>query len=639
MNTSIRLHFSRDETPEILAKTELETFASWWRRLAEPRPPGAKEAAEPSADEMTSHAFVYALTGDRDRAELARQHLALAIAEPHWDDMFAGEVPLGGLQAAQITRAVALALDWLGDFLPEGDKRLALAALAEKGVEPCARMLYGMAQPETARDWRFASPRASELDLSRWPEILGHCNWQAVVACGCGFGALMLRATGHARAEEWLGLALGGMRHYATLYAADGSYIEGATYWSFGTSHLLMLAEALRRSGDADLYEELAWWLRRTIEFGVCMRMPYEGDQDLYGTVPFGDSGWRSNSMIGCVLARRFRDPLAQWAALNPPGRHSTESLIWYDSSIEPLPEPPAHLLRRRFDIDWVTARTGWNRDDLLFAFRSGPPGNHEHADRNSFVLNQYGERLLVDCGGSSYERTDPGWEMRLTAAHNCVLIDGYGHEYIGGTEGTNASAATARIVGYHDCAEYLALVSDTTTAYKGATLVRRTVVYFAAGLLVVIDELGAASPSIFTARFHTDNTDGQASRQVDGCSATIHRPRGSLLLKAAADTPIVLESGAHSIGDQKDCYRFVGVKTAGSQARATLAILLVPFAAGQDGPHASLQPEAGGWRASARGVDAVIRTRGVAAHSTEAAAEVRIEAPVLDHRSRDQED
>lgn len=615
MNTSIGLHFSRDEAPEILAKTELETFAPWWQKLAEPKPPSAEEPSGPSADELTSHGFVYALTGDPDRAELARQHLARAVAEPHWDDMFAGEAPLGGLNAAHMTRAVALALDWLGDFLGEDEKRLALAALADKGVEPCARMLCGMAHPETGRDWRYASPRASALDLSRWPEILGHCNWQAVVACGCGFGALMLRATGHARAKEWLDLALGGTRHYATLYAPDGSCIEGATYWSFGTSHLLVLAEALRRTGDADLYEEFGWWLRRTIEFGVCMRMPYDGDQDLYGSIPFGDSGWRSNAMVGSALARRFRDPLAQWAALNPPGRHSVESLIWYDPSIEPLAEPPAHLLRRRFDIDWVTARTGWGRDDLVFAFRSGPPGNHEHADRNSFVLKQYGERLLVDCGGSSYERTDPGWQMRLTSAHNCVLIDGRGHEYIDGSEGTNSSAAAARIVDFHDCPEYLALVSDATTAYEGATVVRRTAVYFAAGFLAVIDELGALSPSVFSARFHTDNSDGQASVLVDGRSATITRPRGGLVLRSAADTPITLELGAHSVGDQRDSYPFVDVKTAGPHTRATLATLLVPFAAGEDQPKASLQADAGAWQVSARGLEAVVRTREGAVH------------------------
>jgi len=609
MNTSIGLHFSQDEAPEILAKTELETFAPWWRGSAEPKLQGAEEPSEPSADELTSHAFVYALTGDQDRAELARRHLARVIAEPHWDDMFAGEIPLGGLTAAHMTRAVALALDWLGDALDEDGKRTALAALADKGVEPCARMLYGMASPETGRDWRYASPRASELDLKRWPEILGHCNWQAVVACGCGSGALMLRATGHARAKEWLNLALGGIRHYATLYTPDGSYIEGATYWSFGTSHLLMLAEALLRSGDADLYEEFAWWLRRTIEFGVCMRMPYEGDQDLYGSIPFGDSGWRSNAMVGAALARRFRDPLAQWAALNPPGRHSIESLIWYDPSIEPLAEPPAHLLRRHFDIDWVTARTGWGRDDLLFAFRSGPPGNHEHADRNSFVLNQYGERLLVDCGGSSYERTAPGWQMRLATAHNCVLIDGRGHEYIDGTEGTNASAAAARIVDYHDCPEYLALVSDTTTAYEGATLVQRTAVYFAAGFIVVIDELGARTPSAFTARFHTDNSDGQASVQIDGCSATITRPRGGLLLQAAGDAPIALELSAHSVGDQKDSYPFVDVNTAGPHTRAMLATLLVPFGAGEDPPQASLQAADDAWQISARGTEVAIRT------------------------------
>ena len=84
--------------------------------------------------------------------------------------------------------------------------------------------------------------------------------------------------------------------------------------------------------------------------------------------------------------------------------------------------------------------------DDTVVALRSGGPGNHEHADRNSVIFKAHGERLLNDPVHASYSTKDPKWLLRQTEAHTAVLIDGKGHVYHDGRDGTNSSAAAATI-------------------------------------------------------------------------------------------------------------------------------------------------------------------------------------------------
>ena len=141
-----------------------------------------------------------------------------------------------------------------------------------------------------------------------------------------------------------------------------------------------------------------------------------------------------------------------------PASRAATEAgnprwfydLLWYQPDA-PVNTPPAKLLNKRNDLNWIICRSGWEAEDSVIAFKSGGPANHEHADRNHITFKAYGERLLNDHFGAAYDRRAPGWKMRLTEAHNSVLVDGQGHPYLDGMEGTNDSQAFATILQYED--------------------------------------------------------------------------------------------------------------------------------------------------------------------------------------------
>ena len=129
-----------------------------------------------------------------------------------------------------------------------------------------------------------------------------------------------------------------------------------------------------------------------------------------------------------------------------------------------------------------MISRTGWTAQDSVLALRSGGPGNHEHADRNSVIFKAYGERLLHDPFRAAYMVQNPRWRLRLTEAHTAVLINGQGHQYHDGSEGTNASWAFARVIDYRTGPGWMVVTSDATDAYQlvnaQVTRVHRTLVY-----------------------------------------------------------------------------------------------------------------------------------------------------------------
>jgi hypothetical protein len=185
-----------------------------------------------------------------------------------------------------------------------------------------------------------------------------------------------------------------------------------------------------------------------------------------------------------------------------------------------------------------------WSERSSVAALRSGGPANHEHADRNSVIFAAYGERLFHDPYKAAYSYTDPHWLLRLTSAHTAVLIDGKGHQYHDGHEGTNASWAEAHIVAYEDRKGDLLATSDATEAYRlvlpGVKLVLRTMVFLKPDILLLVDRIRLDGPPLpVQLRFQVDNSDGKGSVTAEGtgfsdCPPV--RPSSGLCLMGGGD-------------------------------------------------------------------------------------------------------
>ncbi|NLP10804.1 glucosaminidase domain-containing protein, partial [bacterium] len=172
---------------------------------------------------VTREAFVWLMTGDRERLNLAKLALKKILAYPVWDYFLEAGTDVIGLQRApETTIAVSLAYDWLYDQLDEKTLQLIRVQLGPKGCEPCYRTLWGLRYPDQVKGWSYAPAANLEpRDFRRWPYFISQTNLKAIPLSGLAVGAAVLRKQ-HEKAEEWIEMAQYSYETLAKLYVVYG---------------------------------------------------------------------------------------------------------------------------------------------------------------------------------------------------------------------------------------------------------------------------------------------------------------------------------------------------------------------------------------------------------------------------------
>ena len=132
------------------------------------------------------------------------------------------------LDVAEMSLAVALAIDWVGDGLPGATVETALNALIEKGIKPSYN-------PAGNVGW-----------------INGTNNWNQVCHGGMIAAAIMTAKKDPDLAARTISRALDGMPVALHEYGPDGVYPEGSTYWGYGTSFSVMTSSMLQSAFGTD---------------------------------------------------------------------------------------------------------------------------------------------------------------------------------------------------------------------------------------------------------------------------------------------------------------------------------------------------------------------------------------------------
>ena len=608
-----RLFFSGNDLPRVRENARLPLFKSYWESLL-----NADLAADTKflREELDIHnhvahllranevlkrsAFVALIGENRAHEDLAKLAISKILSYNEWDYFMEGGKETIGLQRApETTMAMSFAYDWLFDRLSSDEKAAMIKAIAEKGVPPCYRTLYGMRFPDRVKGWGFdpASSYKGRVDLSRWPIILDRTNLKMIPIAGLTIGALLLYDS-YPEAPKWLALARESLQNFAALYGKDGSYLEGISYWGYSTQHFAMSVDVLERMQDIDAKDLLNF--RGTMRYALQMQMPSKNFPD--DVVNFSDAAPTTDVSVGFWVAREFRDGIAQYTAESIRTKRNPFALIWYDRSVEPK-QPPKALQDVKFDNEWIVSRSGWGIDDTVVAMRSGGPSNHEHADRNSVIVKAYGERLLHDPLGAAYPYTDKHWLLRLTEAHTAVLIDGKGHQYHDGHEGTNPSKAEAHVVQYEPGEQMTFFTSDATPAYQlvnsDVKKVQRTVVFVKPDVVVFVDELEKKEvPSNFQARFQGFNVDGKAKLVVgpDGHSFEILRPSAKLFARVGCDRELQIAQGVLEVPVDKGIFPYVQVSVEPAKTCALVTVCLLSPMPGAKEVLADLSTTEGGY-------------------------------------------
>jgi hypothetical protein len=563
-------------------------------------------------------AFAHAVWGDPRQLDLALAAMRRLCDYPRWDYFLEGGKDTIGIQrASEATIAACYALDWLGPAVP-AELRAALEhKIVTEGAPACYRTLYGMKYPDRVQGWTFDPeddyPQAYRVSLARWPLILNATNLKVIPIGGLSLAAAWFHGR-HPEAAKWLQLARQSAQAFATMYGSDGAYDEGVGYWGYTTTHLIMAAEAIHRRLGIDDRKLVNY--PGTIRYALSLASPCKGgliaDPKLkaaYNATPkgsydpaqdlvnFSDSGTGMDLSAAGWVGATANDPLSHYAAKHVGSLRLLQGAVWYHpEAAEQAPGPELHDVR--LSNDWVTARTGWSPEDTVVGFRSGGPANHEHADRNSVVFKAHGDRLLHDPFHAGYSFTTPQWMLRLTSAHTAVLIDGKGHQYHDGHEGTNSSHASATVTDFRTGPGWMTVTSDATDAYAlvlpDVTFVARTLVFLKPDVLLLLDRVQLKAAAPVQLRFQVFNEDGKGVVTAKGAALGIDRPFASLRATIAARGAVTAGTGRLPMPETAGIYPYGEVVSTAATAHEIVTACTAAPAGGTHGALAVARTAAG---------------------------------------------
>lgn len=591
--------FDPSDLPRIRRTLEIPRFAEYWKTMTQ---------ADMAADrnfltnelKLNNHAvhilrawqilqrtsFVYAITGDRKQWELAQVAIDKILQYKRWDYFLeGGEQTIGLQRAPEVTLAMAFAMEWLDDVLPSATKEEMERQIIEKGAPPCFRTLYGMKHPDRVRGWAFdpESDYPYHVDMGRWPIILNSTNLKMIPIAGLGIAGCKFYGK-YPQAEQWLDMALQSARAFAPMFGADGSYEEGVSYWGYTAVHLALFLDVLYRKRGLDERHMINF--PGTIRYALQMSMPTTGKPG--DAVNFGDASVIGDISVASWVAGRFREPIAQYVGMSVGEVKNHLAFIWYDDSV-PVKLPGPDLYDVRFANDVVVSRTGWDERSTVVAMRSGGPANHEHADRNSVVVKAFGERLLHDPLKAAYPNTLKHWILRLTESHTAVLINGKGHQYHDGHEGTNASWAWAHVVAYEPSRDHTVVTSDATDAYKlvqpDVDLVTRTLIFLKPDVVIFFDRVRMKTTNATVQlRYQVYNADEKARIETSRTGFDIRRPGGSLKGILDSSTPLTVRSGKIDVPQDIGVYPYVEASAAEGRDHLIYSVMTLQEAGKEHG-------------------------------------------------------
>jgi hypothetical protein len=545
-------------------------------------------------DLIEEAAFIALATEDSRAEQFVVAAMEKAMAFDRWDFFLDGDQPIAVQRASHMTVTVAFVIDSMGTRVAPEVRRQWVDAMWERGCQACYRTIEDIRHPRTVEGWRFDPDSTffehrpgNRTDMNRRPEITYNTNLRAVPASALILGTVLyeLERGSSAQTRRFREMGLWGMEGFREFFKADGSYDEEVNYAAYTALHLTQAIIALKRTGGEDLTDLINWGAYA--EYQLNMVMPT--DQHPYAIVNWGDSGQtisndrgkNKRTALPSWIAATYKDSLAQALVTGLSGSQSHWSAMWFDSSVPDI-LPPNEPKLWVSELDRVVARTGYRAEDLVVAMRSGPPANHEHADRNSIIVKCFGEELVTDPLRPPYSYSDPSWRMRLTEGHSAVLIDGRGHEHHNGIEGTNASNAFARILEHASDPTLARWISDATQPYRLVdTDIRRVVrsmaVLYQVPAVIVVDKvLKWETASTVQARFFGYNLDGRLEAEALEDGFRIGRPgayvRAHVWANVAYSVKVAKPDVAADIAER---HPFVAVNTVPSMEILLVTILM----------------------------------------------------------------
>jgi hypothetical protein len=328
------------------------------------------------AERMGILGMVYRM--DKDPLILTRinEELQAVCAFSDWN-------PQHFLDIAEMSFAVALALDWVGNDLPGQTVDMAKTSLIEKGLKP---------------SFNESGTRMFWINSSN--------NWNAVCHGGMIAASLAIAEKDPELAAKTISRALEKLPNSLKEYGPDGIYPEGPGYWVYGTSYSVLASEMLNTALGSDFGISKSPGFLKSANFRLLATAP-SGEY-----FNFADSDGRKGGS-GTVLLTWFAAQTGDENYLDKPflkapekaGRLAGPGLVWL-SQFE-------QTSKSELPLEWH----GKGRNPLAF-FRGGKEDagqfylavkggsaniSHGNMDAGTFIFELNGVRWVLDPGNQSY--------------------------------------------------------------------------------------------------------------------------------------------------------------------------------------------------------------------------------------------
>ena len=320
------------------------------------------------------------------------------------------------LDVAEMAMAVAFALDWTSDQLPETTIHLAKKALIEKGIYP------------------------------GWPEYGGqnywwintHNNWNQVCHGGMIAASIAIADDDPKLAAQTIKRALDKIPLALSEYMPDGVYPEGAGYWTYGTSFSVVSAEMFETSFGTDFgLKEYPGFMESAIYKVMCS----SPSGLYYNFADCGDKKGASGDNILAWFAAKSGNAnyyekdlfLSSSESMNL-NRFSGAALAWMSQYTEhSTVDIPTEWFGRGTNPIAIFKDETQDRSYYFGAKGGGGILNHGNMDAGSFIFELDNIRWVIDPGVQAYHELEKTGFDLWGSCQNCdrwklLTKNNYGH-------------------------------------------------------------------------------------------------------------------------------------------------------------------------------------------------------------------
>lgn len=501
--------------------------------------------------------FGYRITGDKRYGELAKKIL-LECAK--WDPDGSTNLRYNDEAGMPYLSRFSRAYSFVNDLLDEAEREQCRKVIRIRGNAAFhslyPRLFYRPYDSHANRLWHFLG-EAGVVFYGEIPE-----------------------------AGDWIDAA---MKFYFCVYPVwgddDGGWHEGSDYWSGYLERFFQWADVLRNTFGIDIARKP--FFNRTGYYGMYLAPPGTRDGG------FADQGdYLRNQHIPTMrsLASLTANPWFQWYANQFPGARREDVYLEFLRASRPpvTPETPDRLPTSRCfrgnGLAVLNTDLTAGKQNVQIHFKSSPVGTSSHGydANNSFLLNVFGERLLIRSGRRDMYASNfhSNW-MWETKSENNITVNGIGQL-------KHSRDAKGKITAFSTGKRFDYVEGEAADSYEGRLKsFRRRILFCKPDAILIVDTLEAPVPSMFDWHLHAVNpfqVNGQGDVRVANngaaCRIDFLYPRNlRLTVSDRFDPPLPPHI--------KLVQHHLTVSPAGNTEQALFITLLRPCRAGEE-------PEAG---------------------------------------------